>query len=551
VTTSEKWIKGTAPTWSNWSGNLSYQPPTDGEVYYYMPTNLDQLKAVVAEARSRDLTVRVSGQRHSQPPLVADDNRSGPSMMPDCYLVDMSCYIDVGDSGIELGPGPNQVTVNPGIREDALDAFLTNNNLMLQTVTAGGFFSTGGMTAVDVHGGTVEAPIFAETASSFTILGPDGTLTTIDASTPPVNGWRPLQFARVSFGALGIVTKIVLDVLPRPHAKTLKGGRRRYLWKDKQAFIAGMQQLLAGASKHDRMEIFYTPYAAAPNVPWVDSENFLVLWWDVVANPDPIPRNSVPMPKTACTLANEGDRGAPLLTGIKDYATQYVRASQYWPNAYDPTQGFPPVPPSAFAAIGLDEIQSQVDKAIASHSDLWLAEAAQVMFMSYFIEMPNLDAKGLGLVWDGLNAVASRTISDGAFHIAAPMEFRFVKAGDSALSGAYSTNREAYMINLDLIGFIEAMPAAGYPPQLLQFFADVERDWVALGGFPHNGKMYGFSAPGQPNPYTAPFNPGFLSAVNARRAERVAAFNAYRMSRDPTGVFYNSYLRQLLGEKPI
>jgi FAD/FMN-containing dehydrogenase len=112
---------------------------------------------------------------------------------------------------MELGPGRNQVTVNPGVREDALDAFLTNNNLMLQTVTAGGFFSTGGMTAVDVHGGTVQAPIFAETASSFTILGPDGTLTTIDASTPLFNGWKPLQFARVSLGALGIVTKIVLD----------------------------------------------------------------------------------------------------------------------------------------------------------------------------------------------------------------------------------------------------------------------------------------------------------------------------------------------------
>jgi hypothetical protein len=548
LTTSLNNIAGTAPTWWNWCGNLSHLPPTDGDAYYFMPKDLDELKAVVAEARAKGLTVRTSGQRHSQPPLVANDNRSAPPTTPDGYLVDMSCYIDVGEVGIELGPGPNQVTVNPGIREDALDAFLTNNNLMLQTVTAGGFFSTGGMTAVDVHGGTVEAPIFAETASSFTILGPDGTLTTIDASTPPVNGWKPLQFARVSCGALGIVTSIVIDVLPRPYATTLKGGRQRYLWKDKQAFIAGMQQLLSGRSKHDRMEIFYTPYAAAPNLPWVDIENFLVLWWDVVGNPDPKTPNSAPMPETACTLANQGDWGAPVLTGIKGYAAQYVRESQYWSNAYNPVQGFPPVPPSAFAAIALDEIQSQVDTAIAEHSDLWLAESSQVMFMSYFIELPNLDTVGLGLVWDGMNAVASRTIYDDDFHIAAPMEFRFVKAGDSALSGAYSTNRDAYMVNLDLIGFIEAQPAGDYPSQLLQFFADVERDWVALGGFPHSGKMYGFSDPGQVNvPYTAPFNPNFLRAVNARRTERVDAFNAYRLSRDPTGVFCNSFVRQLLG----
>ena len=29
----------------------------------------------------------------------------------------MSCYVDVGDNGIALGPGPQQVTVNPGVRE--------------------------------------------------------------------------------------------------------------------------------------------------------------------------------------------------------------------------------------------------------------------------------------------------------------------------------------------------------------------------------------------------------------------------------------------------
>jgi hypothetical protein len=104
------------------------------------------------------------------------------------------------------------------------------------------------------------------------------------------------------------------------------------------------------------------------------------------------------------------------------------------------------------------------------------------------------------------------------------------------------------MVNLDLIGFIEAQPASDYPSKLLQFFADVERDWVAMGGFPHNGKMYGFYDPRQPSgTHTTPFNPNFLSAINARRQERVAAFNAYRLSRDPTGVFYNKFLRLLLG----
>jgi FAD/FMN-containing dehydrogenase len=148
-----------------------------------MPTNRAELKSVLADAVTKGVTVRASGQRHSQPPLVTNDNRGAVPPLPTTYLVDMSCYADLGPGSKDvmvLGPGPNQVTVNPGIREDELDAFLTQHNLILDTVTAGGFFSIGGMTAVDVHGGTVDAPIFAEAVSAFTILGADGNETIID-----------------------------------------------------------------------------------------------------------------------------------------------------------------------------------------------------------------------------------------------------------------------------------------------------------------------------------------------------------------------------------
>ena len=536
------------PFWANWSGNLKHLAPANGANDYFTPKNLSELKTVVAAAKQNGVTVRVSGQRHSQSALVADDNRDNPPQQPDGYLVDMSCYIDVGDKGIALGPGANQVTVNPGVREDDVDAFLTQHNLMFQTVTAGGFFSLGGMTAVDVHGGTVDGPIFAETASSFTILGADGNLTTIDVKAPAVNGWSPLQFARVSLGGLGVVTQIVLDVLPRPYATTLQGGTKRYLLKDKAAFVSQFTQLLAGPGKHTRMEVFYTPYAAAPNLPLpTDLPNFLVLWWDAIANPPQKVPNSSPDPATACSLASQGKWGAPMLGGVKGYAAQYVRASQYFANPYNPVH-YPPIPTSGFAAIALDEIESQAATAIKAYSDLWLAESSQVMFMSYFIEMPNLDAAGLGMVWDSLDVVARRVIqTDGAFHIAAPMEFRFVKAGNSAMGGTYSTNPNAYFVNLDLIGFIEATPTSAYPPALLQFFADVEREWVAMNGFPHNGKMYGFYDPAlAPGTCTPAFNPKFLADLRKRRGDRLAAFRTYRATADPGGLFYNGFLRQLL-----
>ena len=151
------------------------------------------------------------------------------------------------------------------------------------------------------------------------------------------------------------------------------------------------------------------------------------------------------------------------------------------------------------------------------------------------------------MVWDSLDVVARRVIQDGNFHIAAPMEFRFVKAGNSAMGGSYSTNPNPHFVNLDLIGFIEATPTSDYPAALLQFFADVEREWVAMNGFPHNGKMYGFYDPTLgPGTHTPAFNANFLANLRSRRGDRLKAFSSYRKTADPAGLFYNGFLRQLL-----
>jgi hypothetical protein len=520
---------GSAPIWWNFSGNIEHLPPTDGQQYYFMPANLAELQAVLTAAQQAGVTVRVSGQRHSQPPLVTDDNRNAPPTSPDCYLVDMSCYVDVGTNGIAVGPGANQITVNPGVREDDVDAFLTQNNLMFQTVTAGGFFSLGGMTSVDVHGATIEAPIFSETAAAFTILRADGTLQTIDANTPPpAAGWTALQFTRVNLGGLGIVTQIILNVQPRPWANTLLGGTQWSRWTDKQSFVNAMLPMLTGSSAHDRMEFFFTPYAA----PWPFLDNFLTLWWDIVSNPNPQIPNSATTPPTACTLAGEGTYGAWKIPDPLIPETQY--SSNY-------------VPAASITLLGLKVIELQASLANKDYSELWLGAASQVMFMSYFIELPNLDAAGIGKVWDGLDVVTQIVLQDGNFHICAPMEFRFIKGGDSAMSSAYATTAGSYFVNLDLIGFVPAVPSGDYPARLLQFFANVERQWVAMGGFPHNGKMYGFYDPTQPaGTYTAAFNTNFLAALGTRRGARQQAYNTYRQGQDPTGLFYNAYLQALM-----
>jgi len=549
-----------SPTWQNWSGNIVHKPATDGLGYYFFPTTLAELKSVLAQAaKTPGATLRVSGQRHSQPPLVIDDNRSAVPQTTHAYLVDMSCYADLGpaqDQRIMLGPGKDQVIVNTGVCEDELDAFLTQNKFMLKTVTAGGFFSLGGMTAVDVHGATMGEPIFAETVSSFNILLADGTVMTINEQSPKVDDWSPLQFARVSLGGLGIVTSLTIEVQPRPHATTLQGGCEWYGIKDKEAFITHFPKVL---SSHDRLETFFTPYATADVDTLLHTKNFLALWWNVVSNPSPKSRNqaSNPYPKSACEHANQTppQYGAPDLGEFLEHPAEVLAiGAQKAPSpgntilgAWEDGAFFNP---AVIAALALKVIEKQAGAANAKHSELWLADAARVIFMSYYVPIPDLEAAGLAIVWDGLDVVSKIVLQDDNFHIAAPMEFRFVRGGDSAMSGTYSDKPDQWFVNLDLIGFADAsLQASDYPPLLLKFFADVERAWVEMGGIPHNGKIYGFYDPTDlPGTYSTngPFNPNFLAALRVRRGGRLKAFSDYRKQLDPNGLFYNDFLRKLL-----
>lgn len=121
------------------------------------------------------------------------------------------------------------------------------------------------------------------------------------------------------------------------------------------------------------------------------------------------------------------------------------------------------------------------------------------------------------------------------------------------MASTYTKDPDTWFINLDLIGFIEPTIGADYPEALLKFFAFVERKWVEMGGLPHNGKMYGFYDPNDPNTdsFTAPFNTNFLHFITQRRIDRgapVEAFKNYRRQCDPDNRFYNKYLRDLLGD---
>jgi hypothetical protein len=95
--------------WKNWSESVWYDAPLS-QKYVKFPRTEEDLRDILADAAENGIKVRASGQRHSQPPQIVDDNRNDGSingclLAPtlfvggckeiELYVVDMSLYQDI------------------------------------------------------------------------------------------------------------------------------------------------------------------------------------------------------------------------------------------------------------------------------------------------------------------------------------------------------------------------------------------------------------------------------------------------------------------------
>ncbi len=135
-----------------------------------------------------------------------------------------------------------------------------------------------------------------------------------------------------------------------------------------------------------------------------------------------------------------------------------------------------------------------------------------------------------GTAWMSCPKLSRKTATTG---IAAPMEFRFVKGGDTAMSRTFTEDpaEHTWFFNLDLIGFVEAgiEGPSGYPAVLLRFFADVEGRWVEMEASHITARCARFYDP-TTSTRQLPLCRSALASwpTSARRQNaRLEAFNAY------------------------
>ena len=169
----------------NWAGNLAYRAK---ELLY--PTSLEQLRDVVHAAKS----VKVLGSRHS--------------------------FNDIADTGelmISLAKMPAEITIDPqamtvrvsaGITYGALADVLQEAGFALHNLASLPHISVAGAVSTGTHGSGETQGNLATAVRGVELVLADGSLRSVQRGEEDFNGMV------VALGALGVLTRLTLDILP-------------------------------------------------------------------------------------------------------------------------------------------------------------------------------------------------------------------------------------------------------------------------------------------------------------------------------------------------
>ncbi|MDE3725037.1 FAD-binding protein [Nocardiopsis sp. N85] len=175
------------PPVHNWAGNLAYASPR-----IHRPADPDALRALVRDTPR----IRALGSGHSF-------NRVADS---DHDLV----RLDALPREIEVDPVAATVTVSAGVRYAELSAELHRHGSALANLASLPHISVAGSCATGTHGSGDGLRCLAAAVRGLELLGPDGEPVRLERGTHP----DVLPGAVVALGALGIVTRLTLEIEP-------------------------------------------------------------------------------------------------------------------------------------------------------------------------------------------------------------------------------------------------------------------------------------------------------------------------------------------------
>lgn len=169
----------------NWAGNLTYSATVLHE-----PTTLEQVQEIV----SRAPRVRALGSRHS-----FNDIADTSGELISLGRLDGDLVIDEDRRTVSL-PG--------GLRYGDLAEPLESRGWALQNLASLPHISVAGAIATATHGSGDALPTLSSAVASMELVGADGSLARYERGHPDFAG------VAVAVGALGLVTRLELDLVP-------------------------------------------------------------------------------------------------------------------------------------------------------------------------------------------------------------------------------------------------------------------------------------------------------------------------------------------------
>ena len=189
---------------------------------------------MLERAERSDARVRVAGSGHSFTALVETDGTL-------VSLERMNRVLDVDrHSGL--------VRVEAGITIHDLNLALDAHGLALENLGDIDKQSIAGATATGTHGTGVSLRNLSGPIQAVELMRADGTVVTVDEQSDP-DAWRA---ARVSLGALGIVTALTIQTVPAFRLRGVDGPA---------PFEQTLDALTELPEQHDHFEMYWFPYS--------------------------------------------------------------------------------------------------------------------------------------------------------------------------------------------------------------------------------------------------------------------------------------------------
>lgn len=223
-------MTGTA-RWTTWSGDESCVPAVRAS-----PASTREVAEAIMRAGEAGHTVRVAGAGHSFTPAVLTDG----ALMS----------LERTDRVLDVDRATGRVRVQAGATLSTLSATLWDHGLALANLGDIDVQTIAGATATGTHGTGARLRNLSSALHAVQLVAGDGSVHELTAEDE--DGGAAWRAARVSIGALGVVTEVTLQTVP---AFVLKGSDRV------EAREQVLDELDARAAAHDHFELFAFPYS--------------------------------------------------------------------------------------------------------------------------------------------------------------------------------------------------------------------------------------------------------------------------------------------------